>query len=240
MPRYFCQDNPAVYELETTVLDADAGRILLEQSPFYPGGGGQLADRGRLVSSRGVLEVTDFEVTDRGIWHYVQGTVDLSANVLAQVDRSFRDLMCELHTVSHVVNALVFQGFEGALVTGVQMSGDGTFRMDFDLPGIDNDRLQQLEAPMNEAIKAGYPVRQLYLPFQQASAEPGLLRSKALTPPAQADGTVRIIEITGLDRQACGGTHLASTDQARAIRILKIENKGRHNRRLKVGLQGSE
>jgi misacylated tRNA(Ala) deacylase len=63
-----------------------------------------------------------------------------------------------------------------------------------------------------------------------------VLRSKAVTPPPQSDGKVRIVEIAGLDRQACGGTHLASTGQSRPLCILKVENKGRHNRRVKIGL----
>jgi misacylated tRNA(Ala) deacylase len=65
-----------------------------------------------------------------------------------------------------------------------------------------------------------------------------LLRSKSVTPPPGEDGTVRIVEIVGLDRQACGGTHLASTGRSRPLRILKIDNKGRHNRRVRIGLGG--
>jgi len=74
------------------------------------------------------------------------------------------------------------------------------------------------------------------LTLDTASAEPGLLRSRSVAPPPTPDGTVRIVEIVGLDRQACGGTHLASTGQSRPIRILKIDNKGRHNRRVRMGL----
>jgi misacylated tRNA(Ala) deacylase len=70
----------------------------------------------------------------------------------------------------------------------------------------------------------------------EAAAQPGLLRSKSVTPPPGADGTVRIVEILGLDRQACGGTHLASTAQSRPLRIVKIDNKGRHNRRVRIAL----
>ncbi|HEV8474181.1 MAG TPA: alanyl-tRNA editing protein, partial [Methylomirabilota bacterium] len=69
-----------------------------------------------------------------------------------------------------------------------------------------------------------------------ARAETGLLRSRSVAPPPAADGTVRIVEIVGLDRQACGGTHLASTAGSRPVRILKVDNKGRHNRRVKFGL----
>ena len=72
-----------------------------------------------------------------------------------------------------------------------------------------------------------------------AEATQGLLRSHSVTPPSSSEGLIRIIEIAGFDRQACGGTHLASTGRSRPIQILKIENKGRHNRRVRIGLKGA-
>jgi misacylated tRNA(Ala) deacylase len=238
MTRYFCHDNPDVFALETRVRASRPDAVLLETSPFYPGGGGQLPDRGTIAWSGGEAEVTGFEThADGSVWHLVEGAPP-EGDVLAKVDRPFRDLMSELHTVSHIVNALVFQDFGGALVTGVQMAADGTFRIDFDLPGADNDKLKALEPQINSAIRQDFPVRQVFLPWDIAEKEPGLLRSKAVTPPPQSDGTVRIIDIVGLDRQACGGTHLRHTGQSRSVRILKIDNKGRQNRRLRVGLDG--
>ena len=69
-----------------------------------------------------------------------------------------------------------------------------------------------------------------------AEATAGMFRAKSVAPPLQSDGLIRIVDIEGLDQQACGGTHLASTGHARRIRILKVENKGRQNRRLRIGL----
>jgi len=113
---------------------------------------------------------------------------------------------------------------------------DGTARIDFDLPDADNDGIRGLEPEINEAIHADLQVRAIYVSAQDASAEPGLLRSRSVTPPPQPDGSVRVIEINGLDRQACGGTHLASTGLSRPVRIVKVENKGRHNRRIRIQL----
>src|SRR5258708_10404202 len=144
--------------------------------------------------------------------------------------------MRQLHTDTHILNAFVFQTFDGALVTGVQMYEDGTARMDFDLPGADNDRLRSLEAPINDAIAQDLGVSVAYVPVAEAQAQHGLIRSKSVAPPPTADGRIRIVEIAGLDRQACGGTHLASTGGSPAVRILKIDNKGRHNRRVRIGV----
>jgi misacylated tRNA(Ala) deacylase len=144
--------------------------------------------------------------------------------------------MRQLHTGTHILNALVFQSFDGALVTGVQMAADGTARMDFDLPGADNDRLRALDGPINDLIRQDIPLNFTYVPMEEALAEHGLIRSRSVAPPPTPDGTIRIVEIVGLDRQACGGTHLASTGASVPVRILKIENKGRHNRRIRIGL----
>ena len=150
-----------------------------------------------------------------------------------------RSRFTEEQTSLHIVNALVYQSFNGALVTGVQMNDDGTARIDFDLPEADNDRLKTLEPAINDVIRQDLGVRETFVTQARAAAEPGLIRSRSVAPPPTPDGQVRIVEIVGLDRQACGGTHLGTTGQSRPLRILKIDNKGRHNRRLRIGLEGS-
>ncbi|WP_348638250.1 alanyl-tRNA editing protein [Bradyrhizobium sp. ISRA463] len=159
-----------------------------------------------------------------------------SGKVVLEVEPAFRALMCELHTLAHVVNALVYTRFGGALLTGAQLNADSTFRVDFDLPGADNEALRALEAPLNDVIRRDLPVSAVFMPHTEAQAIPGLFRSKAVAPPVGEDGLVRIVEILDLDRQACGGTHLVSTGRARPARIVKIDNKGRQNRRIKVAV----
>lgn len=238
MTRYFCLDEPELLELETSVVAAEPGRVRLERSPFYPGGGGQLPDKGTLQWSGGDVAIAGFEDAGEGIWHLLAEPVVLSGAVVAEVDRPFRQLMRELHTDLHIVNALVYQGFDGALVTGVQMNADGTARIDFDLPEADNERLRGLEGAINDVIRQDLSVVETYVGKDEAFDEPGLIRSRSVTPPPTADGKIRVVEIAGLDRQACGGTHLVSTGASRPLRILKIDNKGRHNRRLRIGLDG--
>ncbi|WP_050422711.1 alanyl-tRNA editing protein [Bradyrhizobium tropiciagri] len=232
----FTHDHPDMLQLEADVLDARPGAILVERSPFFPGGGGQLADRGILRWSGGVLPVTGLARDERGLWHSVPGDSVISGKVMLEVEPAFRALMCELHTLAHVVNALVYTRFGGALLTGAQLNDDGTFRVDFDLPGADNEALRALEAPLNDIIRQDLPVSAAFMAHTEAQAIPGLFRSKAVAPPVGEDGLVRIVEILGLDRQACGGTHLASTGQSRPARIVKIDNKGRQNRRIKVAI----
>ena len=239
MARYFCHDHPETLTLETQVLEAQPGKVVLAQSPFYPGGGGQPADKGVLRWQHGEAGVTGFEYDDGKLWHLVAGAAQLSGTVEVVVDPIFRRTMRQLHTDTHVLNALVYQAFDGALVTGVQMYEDGSARMDFDLPGADNDRIRALEAPINEIIARDVPLSFGYVPLAEAQAQHGLIRSRSVAPPPTADGLIRIVEIVGLDRQACGGTHLTGTGGSPPIRILKIDNKGRHNRRVRIGLARS-
>lgn len=232
----FCHEQPDILVVETEIVDARPGKVALGQSPFYPGGGGQLADRGVLRWTGGDARIVGFDVSSGVLWHLLDTQVELAGSVEASVDPDFRRRMRQLHTDTHILNALVFQSFDGALVTGVQMADDGTARMDFDLPGADNDRLRALEGPINDLIRQDIPLNFLYVPMGEAQAEHGLIRSRSVAPPPTPDGTIRIVEIVGLDRQACGGTHLASTAESVPVRILKIENKGRHNRRVRIGL----
>lgn len=235
--RAFYHANPETFVVETQVIDARPGRVRVAQSPFYPGGGGQLADRGVLRHNGGEVAVAGFETIDGLLWMLLADpAAELAGTVQATVDPAFRQMMRELHTGTHVLNAFVFDAFDGALVTGVQMNDDGTARMDFDVPDADNDRLRALEDPINDVIRQNLPVRDVYVPLAEARSEHGLIRSRSVAPPPTGDGQIRIVEIVGLDRQACGGTHLAETGASRAIRILKIDNKGRHNRRVRIGL----
>src|SRR5947207_3070635 len=148
--RCFYHDPPDVLVLEAEALEVRPGRVLLAQSPFFPGGGGQLADRGVIRWAGGEAEVTGFEAADEGLWHVLDRPVEPAAAVQAAVDPGFRQLLCELHTATHVLNACVFGTFDGALVTGAQMLADGTARMDFDLPDAENDRLRGLEPALND------------------------------------------------------------------------------------------
>jgi misacylated tRNA(Ala) deacylase len=236
MHRAFYHEHPGQLRLETDVLESLPGRVVLVTSPFFPGGGGQLADRGTILWSGGEANIAGFETVAGKPWVLLGGEDEITGRVEAVVDPGFRRVMTEMHTYTHILNACVYRSFDGALVTGVQMNEDATARMDFDLPDADNDKLRALEGAINAAIEEDLRVGDSYVPLADAQAEPGLIRTRSVAPPPTADGMVRIVEIAGLDRQACGGTHLASTRGERRVRIVKIDNKGRHNRRVRIAL----
>jgi misacylated tRNA(Ala) deacylase len=234
--RPYAVDHPDQHELEADVLDARPGAVLLARSPFYPGGGGQLPDRGTIAWNGRTCQVTGFAPAADGLWHLIDAEVAPEGRVLMRIEAPFRQLMSEQHTVAHLVNSAVYSQFDGALLTGVRMTATDEFSVDFDLPKLSPEQLLGVEQAVNEAISDDRPVRAFDMAYDEAEATVGLFRAKSVAPPRQADGLIRIVDIEGLDRQACGGTHLASTGHARRIRILKVDNKGRQNRRLRIGL----
>jgi len=234
----FCHDYPDVLETEAEVLDARPGAVLLSRHPFFPGGGGQLPDRGLLRWRGGESAVVGFFEDGEQLWIRLADEIEIDGSVQVAADAHLRQVMRELHTDLHILNALVYQQFDGALVTGAQMNDDGTARIDFDLTAADNDKLRALEPAVNDVLAQDLRVSDSRIPMVDAQRQKGLLRSRSVAPPPSPDGMVRIVEIHGLDRQACGGTHVASTGASRPIRILKIDNKGRHNRRIRIALDG--
>jgi misacylated tRNA(Ala) deacylase len=242
MAVYLCHQQPDLVAHDAIVVDGRPGRVLLDRSALHPGGGGQVSDTGWIEYAGGVVAITGVETlaTDSGeeqTWHLLgDDYVELSGTVLVRVDAERRARVASLHTDSHVLNALVFDRFPGTLVTGAQINADGTGRMDFDLSQIDNDVLRGLDAGVNEVIVGGVDVRGVYVDAGEADLTTGLVRSLSVAPPPTPDGKLRVIDIDGVDRQACGGTHLSNTAQSPPFRITKVENKGKRNRRIRFEL----
>jgi len=236
MAVYLCHEQPDLYEHGAVVVDAVPGRVALDRSALHPGGGGQVSDIGTIEHSGGLVAVTAMETVDDVVWHVLDQEIALAGDVTVRVDADHRSGVAQLHTDSHVLNAVVFERWPGTLVTGAQINADGTGRMDFDLSEVDNDALRGLDAAVNDVIGRGVEVRSIYVDAGDAATTAGLVRSLSVAPPPTPDGQLRIIEIDGIDRQACGGTHLSNTAQSRPFRITKVESKGKRNRRIRFVL----
>lgn len=236
MAVYLCHEQPELYEHPATVTDAAPGRVALDRSAFHPGGGGQVSDTGTIEHAGGVVAVTGIETVDGVVWHLFDDPAEVAGDVVVRIDAERRGRVAQLHTDSHVLNALVYDRWPGTLVTGAQINADGTGRMDFDLSQVDNDALRTLDAGVNDVIASGVEVRSTYVDAADARSVAGLVRSLSVAPPPTPDGRLRIIEIAGVDRQACGGTHLSNMAQSAPFRITKVESKGARNRRVRFAL----
>jgi misacylated tRNA(Ala) deacylase len=228
--RLFYQDA-YLPSCEATVLRADERGILLDRTVFYPLGGGQPGDAGVLGFADGrEVAIADArkDAESGGILHLPQpGMMPRSGDaVVAKIDWERRHRHMRMHTCLHLLSAVIPAG-----VTGGSVRHDSG-RLDFDLPEQALDR-EQIESRLNELIAGGHAATARWVSDEELAARPDLVKTMSVKPP-MGTGRVRLLEIAGVDLQACGGTHVANTAEIGRVRVVKVENKGAHNRRVTV------
>ena len=225
-------------EAEGSILSAIDGGLVLDRTVFYARGGGQPGDVGIIRWDGGEIEVLDTVRKDGLPFHVVaEGAAlpDPGAAVHGSIDWDRRYRTMRTHTALHALSGVVFRDF-GAKVTGGNME-PGVARMDFELDGISVEFGQEVERKLNEELVRGYPTEVVYLARQEALKDPDLIRTKVNLIPEWVD-EIRVIDIVGLDRQADGGTHVASTLEVGQVRVVKTESKGKANKRMRIELAG--
>src|SRR5215831_7141097 len=228
--------DPTLREWDCTVLSADAeAGIVLDRSAFYPGGGGQPPDHGVLLWQGVQTRIVDTRKGDDLYLIPAPGdpVPPVGTSVQGAIEDERRSLLMRTHSGLHVLCGVVFRDF-GALVTGGNME-PGEARMDFNLPEVPADFKSRLEELVNAEVTADRAVTVRVLGRDQALALPDIIRTQSNLIPAD-EPEIRIVDIVGLDQQADGGTHVASTRQIGRVSVLKVESKGKANRRVRVRL----
>ncbi len=223
-------------DAEGSVLQVGEGGLFLDRTVFYARGGGQPGDVGVIHWDGGEVEVIDTIRLDGMPFHVVAEGADVpdpgtAVHGLIDWDRRYRTM--KTHTALHALSGVVFRDF-GAKVTGGNME-PGVARMDFELDGISVEFGQMVERKLNEELIRGYPTEVVYLTRQEALKDPDLIRTKVNLIPEWVE-EIRVIDIVGLDRQADGGTHVASSLEVGQVRVLKTESKGKANKRMRIEL----
>jgi misacylated tRNA(Ala) deacylase len=230
-PELYLQD-PYLRAFDAEVVSARDGWCALSRTAFYPGGGGQPPDRGQLVVAGDALPVDDVRDDDAGqgsrIWHHVGRELAPGTAVHGQLDWAWRYPLMRAHALMHVVNTVARDRY-GGVITGVQLGADRS-RIDLKLDGFLRDQLPDLERAVNAVLARGLAITAGTIPEDEFHRRPELVRTLDVRPPV-VDGRVRVVEIAGFDAQACGGTHVHSTAEVGAARIVKFDNKGRDNKR---------
>jgi misacylated tRNA(Ala) deacylase len=227
--------DPTLREWQCTVLYSGPEGIVLDRSAFYPGGGGQPPDHGVLLWQGVQTRIVDTRKGDDLYLIPAEGDPVPPAGtaVTGAIEDERRTLLMRTHSGLHVLCGVVFRDF-GALVTGGNMQ-PGEARMDFNLPEIPPDFKSTLEERVNAEIAADRRIEIRVLPREEALAIPDIIRTQAKLIPHD-EPQIRIVDIVGLDVQADGGTHVASTAQVGRVQITKVESKGRANRRVRLRL----
>jgi misacylated tRNA(Ala) deacylase len=226
-------DDQSLRDWDATVLAVTEDGIVLDRSAFYPGGGGQPPDEGVLLWGGVQTRIAGVRKGDDLYLIPADGDPVPSAGtpVRGAVEDARRTALMRTHSGLHVLCGVVFRDY-GSLVTGGNME-PLTARMDFDLPELPEGFRDAVEGACNAEVAADRRIDVRVLPRAEAFALPDIIRTATnLVPPEVEE--VRIIDIVGLDQQADGGTHVASTSHIGKIEVVKIENKGRGFRRLRI------
>ena len=223
-------------EFESLVVKLSGREVVLDQTAFYPGGGGQPADKGALGVGPVKAAVVDVRREGGNVVDVLDKAVPETVRELkGELDWERRYAHMRYHTALHALSGVIWRSF-GAKVTGGQMRTDRA-RMDFSFPGEwTADVVGEIERLVNEALAEGRPVRVYELPREEALENPDLIRTQANLVPERVK-MVRIVEIEGIDTQADGGTHVANTREVGEVEITGHKSKGRQNKRVEFVLR---
>jgi misacylated tRNA(Ala) deacylase len=218
-----------------TVTAVDDRGVQLDQTVFYPVGGGQPGDTGTLVLADGSRITVTNTFKDRDTGEHIHALEEGAAApaigdvITAELDWDRRYRLMRMHSALHLLCATIDGG-----VTGGQI-GEEKSRLDFDLPDTNLDK-DAIAKHLNDLVGQGQPMSHRWITDEEMAANEDLVRTMSVKPPSGA-GKVRLMEIAGgVDLQPCGGTHVANTSEIGELRVGKIENKGKHNRRVNVHL----
>jgi misacylated tRNA(Ala) deacylase len=226
-------DDQSLREWDAVVLASAPDGIVLDRSAFYPGGGGQPPDHGVLLWGGVQTRIEGVRKGDEEYLIPAEGDPlpPPGTSVRGAVEDDRRTALMRTHSGLHILCGVVFRDF-GALVTGGNMETLSA-RMDFNLPGVPDGFRDAVESACNAEVLADRRIDVRVLSRDEAFAIPDIIRTATnLVPPEVKE--VRIVDIVGLDQQADGGTHVASTRQVGRIEVVKIENKGKGFRRLRI------
>ena len=230
MTEQLFRDDAYLRDCEASVTATGENSIVLDRTVFYPLGGGQPGDTGRIEWDGGAIDVIDTRYGDGTIQHLVAEGAALppvGTAVTATIDWDRRYRHMRMHTGLHLLGSVLQYG-----VTGGNIS-EAKSRLDFDMQDpVDKEAVTEA---LQALVAADHPVGSSWITDEELEAQPELVRTMSVQPPKNA-GRVRLLEIEGVDLQPCGGTHLKSTAEVGRIRISKVEKKGKHNRRVSVVL----
>ncbi len=222
MTELLFRDDPYLKACDATVIAVHEGTVELDRTVFYPLGGGQASDTGRI----GAWRVVDTRKAGDSVLHMLEpgATVESGMKLPIEIDWERRHRLMRLHTALHLLGAVV-----KAPVTGGRI-GDDKAHLDFD---IEMEKLvkDEIEVRLNELVLAGHETKPRWITDAELDARPELVKTMSVAPP-RGEGRVRLLEIPGVDLQACGGTHVKNTAEIGRLAVARIRSEGKRNKRV--------
>jgi len=216
-------------EFDAVVTKVDGKFVVLDKTAFYPQGGGQPTDTGKLVKDGEEYNVVFAKKTGKDVSHEVdkEGLKE-GDKIHGIIDWDKRHVLMRMHTAAHILSE-IFNKETGALITGNQLNIDKS-RIDFSLENFDREKIKEYVSKANDIVQKDLPIKIYTLPREEALKIPTVTKLANVLPPAVKE--LRMVEIEGFDIQADGGTHVKSTKEVGEIEVLSAENKGKNNRRV--------
>ena len=235
MTDILCYNESYLQDFEAIVTDVVGTGIVLDKTVFYPGGGGQPCDTGTIKWDGGSTEISKVSRVDGKLVHKVEDSMpDVGESITGVIDWDKRYQLMRTHTALHILCGVVWRDY-AAQVTGGNMTPLQA-RMDFELSEMSSGFASEIENLVNQEVQAERDIKVFNLSREEAFKIPDLIRMKINKLP-DSISEVRIVDISGLDLQADGGTHVHNTREVGNIRVIGHESKGRINKRLRIAVE---
>jgi misacylated tRNA(Ala) deacylase len=236
MTKLLFQTNSYLKEFNAKVIDMNQQEktIVLDQTAFYPGGGGQPNDIGEIVLDSAILKVTKVKNVGGKIFHWIEADLpSVGTSLLGKIDWDRRYKLMRTHSALHVLCGVVWRDYRAQVTGGNMESLKG--RMDFEFENLKKELVLEIENTVNTEIQKSHEIRTKILARDEAFQIPDLIRTKINLLPEHIKA-VRTVEIVGLDLQADGGTHVKNTKEIGHIQVIDYKSKGSINKRIYIEL----
>jgi len=234
--KYKYIEDPYKKELETSVKETKGNKLELKDTIFYPKGGGQLGDEGKIVKNNQIFKIEKVRKENGKVIHYLEEEgLKKEDKVKCELVWERRYKMMKSHTAAHIISAVVNQE-TGAKITGNQLDLD-KIRIDFSLEEFDRNNLQKYVAKANQIIKKGLEVEDYIIERDELEKKQDMVQLAKGIPASIKK--VRIVKIGDFDRQPDGGLHIKNTNEIGNIELIDCKNKGKSNRRIYIKLKNT-
>jgi len=230
-----CYVDSYLRECKSKVQDLNDHGVILDQTVFYPGGGGQPSDHGKLIWEKNEYLVKGLKRIDGQLVHLIDGDKpEINSEVLSMIDWNKRYKLMRTHTALHILCGVIWRDYSASVTGGDMKPLSG--RMDFELEEMSVDFSKEVEEKVNVEVSEKRDIKVYQLPREEAFQIPDLIRTKINLLP-EGIKFVRIVDIKGLDLQADGGTHVNNTSEVGYIKMTGHESKGKSNKRLRIEVE---
>jgi len=230
-----CYEDSYLRECKSKVTDVNDHGVILDQTVFYPGGGGQPSDHGKLIWEKNEYLVKGLKRIDGQLVHLIDGDKpEINSEVLSIIDWNKRYKLMRTHTALHILCGVIWRDYSSSVTGGDMKPLSG--RMDFELDEMSVDFSKEVEEKINAEVSKKRDIKVYQLPREEAFQIPDLIRTKINLLP-EGIKFVRIVDINGLDLQADGGTHVNNTSEVGYIKMTGHESKGKSNKRLRIEVE---